>query len=136
MIKNLYIFIKINLFDVRTYKWIMVGFLSFVADYTLYIFLLNYIQIDISKALGVLLGILISFTMNRNWTFNSKTKVSKEAKKFATLYMVNLILNVLVNKYIYYLTNDIKISYFISLFVTIIIGFVGQKYWVFKKLSN
>lgn len=136
MIKNLYIFIKSNLFDVRTYKWMMVGFLSFVADYTLYIFLLNYIQIDISKALGVLLGILISFTMNRNWTFNSKTKVSKEAKKFATLYMVNLILNVLVNKYIYYLTNDIKISYFISLFVTIIIGFVGQKYWVFKKLSN
>ena len=50
--------------------------------------------------------------------------------------MVNLILNVLVNKYIYYLTNDIKISYFISLFITIIIGFVGQKYWVFKKLSN
>jgi len=136
MIKNLYIFIKSNLFDVRTYKWMMVGFLSFVADYTLYIFLLNYIQIDISKALGVLLGILISFTMNRNWTFNSKTKVSKEAKKFATLYMVNLILNVLVNKYIYYLTNDIKISYFISLFITIIIGFVGQKYWVFKKLSN
>ena len=136
MIKNLYIFIKSNLFDVRTYKLMMVGFLSFVADYTLYIFLLNYIQIDISKALGVLLGILISFTMNRNWTFNSKTKVSKEAKKFATLYMVNLILNVLVNKYIYYLTNDNKISYFISLFITIIIGFVGQKYWVFKKLSN
>ena len=48
--------------------------------------------------------------------------------------MVNLILNVLVNKYIYYLTNDIKISYFISLFITIIIGFVGQKYWVFKKV--
>lgn len=136
MIKNLYIFIKSNLFDVRTYKWMVVGFLSFVADYTLYIFLLNYIQIDISKAIGVLLGILISFTMNRNWTFNSKTKVSNEAKKFASLYMVNLLLNVLVNKYIYYLTNDIKISYFISLFITIIIGFVGQKYWVFKKLSN
>ncbi len=136
MLKNLYIFIKSNLFDIRTYKWITVGFLSFVADYTLYIFLLNYIQIDISKTLGVLLGILISFTMNRNWTFNSKSKVSQEAKKFVSLYMVNLILNVLVNKYIYYLTNDIKISYFISLFFTIIIGFIGQKYWVFKKLSN
>ena len=56
MIKNLYIFIKSNLFDVRTYKWMMVGFLSFVADYTLYIFLLNYIQIDISKALGSFVG--------------------------------------------------------------------------------
>ena len=48
----------------------------------------------------------------------------------------NLILNVGINHIAYRFTKDITISYFTALFITVSIGFIGQKYWVFKKLSN
>ena len=133
MVNQIFLFIKRNLLDVRTYKWLVTGFLSFIADYSFYTFLLSYVQMDFAKASGVLLGIIISFSINRNWTFKSKSKISGEAKKFILLYFINLVLNVFINKYIFVLTNNIQIAYFISLFVIVIIGFLGQKYWVFKS---
>tara|TARA_B100000941_G_scaffold256567_1_gene205953 strand:+ start:17519 stop:17923 length:405 start_codon:yes stop_codon:yes gene_type:complete len=133
MVNQIFLFIKRNLLDVRTYKWLATGFLSFIADYSFYTFLLSYVQMDFAKASGVLLGIIISFSINRNWTFKSKSKISGEAKKFILLYFINLVLNVFINKYIFVLTNNIQIAYFISLFVIVIIGFLGQKYWVFKS---
>ena len=133
MVNQIFLFIKRNLLDVRTYKWLATGFLSFIADYSFYTFLLSYVQMDFAKASGVLLGIIISFSINRNWTFKSNSKISGEAKKFILLYFINLVLNVFINKYIFVLTNNIQIAYFISLFVIVIIGFLGLKFWVFKS---
>ena len=124
MFNQIFLFIKRNLLDVRTYKWLATGFFSFIADYSFYTFLLSYVQMDFAKASGVLLGIIISFSINRNWTFKSKSKISGEAKKFILLYFINLVLNVFINKYIFVLTNNIQIAYFISLFVIVIIGFL------------
>ncbi len=81
-------------------------------------------------------GIFISYNLNRRWTFKSKNNISYEAKKFLMLYGFNLILNVGINHIAYRFTKDITISYFTALFITVSIGFIGQKYWVFKKLSN
>tara|TARA_A100001234_G_C12641850_1_gene392364 strand:+ start:3883 stop:4293 length:411 start_codon:yes stop_codon:yes gene_type:complete len=136
MFSHLYKFIKQNLLDIRTYKWFVSGLIAFSCDYFLYINLIKYIQIDISKSLGVMFGIFISYNLNRRWTFKSKNNISYEAKKFLMLYGFNLILNVGINHIAYRFTKDITISYFTALFITVSIGFIGQKYWVFKKLSN
>jgi len=133
MVKKIYYFILENLFDIKAYKWFLCGVTSSTCDYFLYTFLINHIQLDLSKLLGVLLGMQISYLLNRIWTFQSKLKVKPELKKFILLYSLCLFINVAINNIAYGLSKNITLSFIITLFVTALIGFIGQKYWVFRN---
>tara|TARA_B100000131_G_scaffold182673_1_gene176182 strand:- start:108 stop:509 length:402 start_codon:yes stop_codon:yes gene_type:complete len=133
MIKKIYYFILENLFDIKAYKWFLCGATSSTCDYFLYTFLIDYIQLDFAKFLGVLLGMQISYFLNRIWTFNSKLKVKPELKRFILLYSLCLLINVVINNIAYGLSRNITLSFMITLFITALIGFIGQKYWVFRN---
>ena len=42
-------------------------------------------------------------------------------------------INVAINNIAYGLSKNITLSFIITLFVTALIGFIGQKYWVFRN---
>jgi len=138
--------------DTKTYKWAVVGLFALVCDYNLYNFLLSRIDMDLAKATSTFLGVNISFHFNRFWTFKSISSYMNDMKRYVALYSVTIIVNVYTNKIVYMILLDvyhnhiqnqlmqrgtiINIAYFAALCVSVIIGYFGQRLWVFKNRLN
>jgi len=119
--------------DPKTYKWGTIGIFALICDYWLYNFLLDKIGMDIAKAASTFLGVNISFHFNRLWTFKSKSAYFDDLKRYLALYVVAILVNVVVNNFAFKVVQDIDLAYFIALFVSVIIGYFGQRLWVFKN---
>ena len=119
--------------DQKTYKWAAIGILALICDYLLYNFLLDKIGMDMAKAASTFLGVNISFHFNRLWTFKSESAYFDDLKRYLALYVVAILVNVVVNNFAFKVVQDIDLAYFIALFVSVIIGYFGQRLWVFKN---
>ena len=119
--------------DPKTYKWGTIGIFALICDYWLYNFLLDKIGMDIAKAASTFLGVNISFHFNRLWTFKSESAYFDDLKRYLALYVVAILVNVVVNNFAFKVVQDIDLAYFIALFVSVIIGYFGQRLWVFKN---
>lgn len=119
--------------DPKTYKWGTIGIFALICDYWLYNFLLDKIGMDIAKAASTFLGVNISFHFNRLWTFKSESAYFEDLKRYLALYVVAILVNVVVNNFAFKVVQDIDLAYFIALFVSVIIGYFGQRLWVFKN---
>jgi len=119
--------------DPKTYKWGTIGLFALICDYWLYNFLLDKIGMDIAKAASTFLGVNISFHFNRLWTFKSESAYFDDLKRYLALYVVAILVNVVVNNFAFKVVQDIDLAYFIALFVSVIIGYFGQRLWVFKN---
>jgi len=126
-------YILMLLKDPKTYKWGTIGLFALICDYWLYNFLLDKIGMDIAKAASTFLGVNISFHFNRLWTFKSKSAYFDDLKRYLALYVVAILVNVVVNNFAFKVVQDIDLAYFIALFVSVIIGYFGQRLWVFKN---
>ena len=119
--------------DPKTYKWASIGILALICDLSLYKFLLTKIDMDIAKAASTFLGVNISFHFNRLWTFKSVASYFDDLKRYIALYIVAILVNVVVNNFAFKIVDVIDLAYFIALFVSVIIGYFGQRLWVFKN---
>ncbi|MBT6795540.1 hypothetical protein HOA97_01230 [bacterium] len=119
--------------DPKTYKWGTIGIFALICDYWLYNFLLDKIGMDMAKAASTFLGVNISFHFNRLWTFKSESAYFDDLKRYLALYVVAILVNVVVNNFAFKVVQDIDLAYFIALFVSVIIGYFGQRLWVFKN---
>ncbi len=119
--------------DRKTYKWATIGIFALVCDLSLYKFLLSKIDMDLAKAASTFLGVNISFHFNRLWTFKSIGSYFDDLKRYIALYFIAILVNVFVNNISYKILNDINQAYFVALFVSVIIGYFGQRLWVFKN---
>tara|TARA_B100001175_G_C19496908_1_gene635848 strand:+ start:223 stop:630 length:408 start_codon:yes stop_codon:yes gene_type:complete len=126
-------YILMLLKDPKTYKWGTIGLFALICDYWLYNFLLDKIGMDIAKAASTFLGVNISFHFNRLWTFKSESAYFDDLKRYLALYVVAILVNVVVNNFAFKVVQDIDLAYFIALFVSVIIGYFGQRLWVFKN---
>ena len=119
--------------DPKTYKWASIGLLALVCDLSLYKYLLAKIDMDAAKAASTFLGVNISFHFNRLWTFKSIGRYFDDLKRYLALYIIAILVNVLVNNFAFKIFQDIDLAYFIALCVSVIIGYFGQRIWVFKN---
>ncbi len=113
---------------------------------------------DVFKALGFLSGTLITYNLNKYWTWRTPDRNHKRLLNFFILYSVSFIINIAVNKSALGLFHDNelvvmfrdagdKMSEFLAfktdkLFAFIlataassIVNFIGQKIWVFNEPS-
>ena len=119
--------------DPKTYKWASIGFLALVCDLSLYKYLLPKIDMDAAKAASTFLGVNISFHFNRLWTFKSIGRYFDDLKRYLALYIIAILVNVVVYNFAFKIFQDIDLAYFIALCVSVIIGYFGQRIWVFKN---
>ena len=119
--------------DIKTYKWGTIGIFALLCDYSTYNFLLSIIDMDYAKAASTFVGVNISFHFNRLWTFQSKAKYFDDLKRYLALYIIAILVNVVVNNFAFKIVQDIDLAYFIALCVSVIIGYFGQRLWVFKN---
>ena len=85
-----------------------------------------------------MLGTLNSYIFNRTITFQSDIRHDLGALKHYFVYGISLLCNVSINYLIYsHLVNNTgnayQIAFLAATIVSIVINFVGLKYFVFKK---
>ena len=110
-----------------------IGLFALYCDYSIYNFLLTLIDMDLAKGASTFVGVNISFHLNRVWTFKSKARYFDDLKRYIALYTLTIAVNVYTNKVAYMILEDINAAYFIALFISVTIGYFGQRLWVFKN---
>ena len=115
-------------------KFLFVGGSSTLLDFIVYMLLSNFILLSIAKALSMVLSCTYSFCLNRRWTFQNKQKInSNQLMKYIVTQLINIITNVMINQFLYMLTNNKLIAYIVATTIAMLINYVLQKNVVFKE---
>lgn len=129
---NIYTFIKAQLS----------AFIGGIIDYLVMIASTEwlYIHYTVSILLGGIIGALVNFTINRNWTFEgaastANIKIGVQLLKFAIMVGGSTLLKAMGT---YLITEGMRIDYrasriMIDLMVSIGFNYTLQKYWVFRR---
>jgi len=116
-----------------------------IVDYLSMIFFTEFLDIHytISIVIGGMIGAIVNFSLNKRWTFRSKNNAYKNTIQTQLLKFLLVVLNSIIMKVLgtYFVTDYLGIDYKISrlgvdLFVSLMINFSLQKYWVFRKTIN
>jgi putative flippase GtrA len=115
-------------------KYIIAGISAVATDFIAYRLLSLLLLISIAKTISYILGMVVAFYLNRTWTFKSKEKAHSDLMKFIVLYTTSLALNVLTNHaMLYFIPTAITFAFLVATGVSVVINYIGQKFWVFKK---
>ncbi len=80
---------------------------------------------------GAVAGAVTNFSINRQWTFNSKKEsIQTQTMRYTLIWIGSLILNI---SGLYFLTHFLNVKYIISKVVTSIIVGVSFNYFFQKK---
>ena len=98
---------------------------------------------DVSKTLSFICGSIVTYNLNKFWTWKQKDRSNVRFVKFFSLYLVSLLLNVGVNKGALIALEDIEflkpipfkflVAFIAATGFSAIFNFAGQKIWVFKS---
>lgn len=129
--KNLFQFVKFGL----------VGILNTAVDFGIFTFL-NYLLGEqfyrISQIISYSCAVLNSYYFNKSWTFQAGYRFNLiEMLKFLTVNLISLgislfFLTLFHEKY----QIEILWSKVGATFFSVLINFIGNKYWVFKKIKQ
>lgn len=114
-------------------KFIVAGIIAVAVDFGAYYFLINYMSHNVSKGFSFLVGSIIAYLLNKFWTFKTKEFSGTQLFRFFLLYATTLAINVLVNKGVLNLFNNVLFGFLCATGASTILNFFGQKFWVFKK---
>lgn len=103
-------------------------------DFILYrIFILCDIDVTIAKTISYISGAVVGFIINKFWTFESKKFNISEVFRYIFLYAVSAMVNTLINTLVIIFTSMTIFAFLCATFVSMIINFIGQKFFVFRK---
>ena len=137
-------------------KFIISGILAVGVDFVVYFVLSQYMGTNESKALSFCSGMLVTYNLNKYWTWRQTDKNNKRLSLFAVLYFAALIINVSANSFLiasiptylfrfslesevqeiiqsYALSLDKFLAFFFATALSATATFIGQKYWLFKQ---
>jgi len=119
------------------------AFIGGMVDYLTMIFFteLFHVHYTLSIIIGGIIGSVVNFSINKQWTFRSKDNPYSNSVNIQSLRFVLVVINSIVMKDLgtYLITNQLHLDYkigrlMVDLFVSLIFNFTLQKYWVFKKV--
>lgn len=133
---------------IRIVKFGMTGVLNTLVDFVVSALFFNLIGLPevIANLFGFCCGMLCSYTINRTWTFKSKSGFfSPEMIKFIVVNLIGLLINLglmslsvnvifansAINENIVFYGSKIVITC-----VVMIVNFIGNRLWVFKQSSD
>ena len=124
---------KKNKLENQILIFIIIGGLATTIDFIIYSYLLDFISINFSEFISMLVSSLFSYFMNKIFTFNKgKNYNSKYLIKFYIIFLLNLLTNIFVNYYVYKWTSIKILAFILATLFGMIVNFIGQKFFVFK----
>ena len=124
-------------FEIEIVRYIISGMSAVFTDFVSYILLYELLNFNasISKGASYILGAFLAFIINKLWTFETakshKTHVA--LIKFVILYSFSFTLNILINAVVLELTAFTLFAFAIATGTSIVVNYLGQKFWVFRK---
>ena len=136
-------------------KFIISGILAVAVDFTVYFGLSQVLDPSLSKALSFCAGMVVTYNLNKYWTWKQPEKDKKRLMLFIVLYAFALLVNVKTNEYMLetlpnYTFNfalrsemqevvksitigvDKLMAFGIATCASVMLTYIGQKYWLFK----
>ncbi|MFT4344163.1 MAG: GtrA family protein [Candidatus Woesearchaeota archaeon] len=117
-------------------RFCLVGIISTTCNYTLFLILLfSGVHYIIASSLGYISGIIISYFINKSFTFNvtQKTTIHHLAKYYA-VFILSLIFGLgLIHVQVSYFLIHPAIAYAVVLAITTVTNYLGTHYLVFAK---
>lgn len=137
-------------------KFIISGILAVGVDFTVYFALSQFLDPSMSKAISFCSGMVVTYNMNKFWTWKQPEKDNKRLMLFTVLYAVALLVNVSMNNlmlstipnytFSFLLNSDTNeviksvvigvdklAAFLIATVASVAITYVGQKYWLFRE---
>ena len=139
-------------------KFIISGLLAVAVDFIVYFLLSQFLDMNLSKALSFMSGMLVTYNLNKYWTWRQPDKNNKRLMLFIVLYALAMVVNVVANQqafellpnseFICSLRNsngnlsdlitvkiDKVLAFVVATGVSATLTFLGQKFWLFKVKS-
>jgi putative flippase GtrA len=143
---------KITELNKQIIKFTIIGIIAVLVDLSFYFLFLNTFPEKIftivsneagAKTLSFLCGLIVTYTLNKYWTWKEKGRSGKRFMKFIALYGGSLLINVSVNSSLLFILHrflwlqNLPYKYMIAFTgatgISALMNFVGQKFWVFKS---
>jgi len=120
--------------------FLVVGASTVFVDFIIYRGILGFqfMEVDMAKATGFLVGTLFAYFANRFWTFGHKSHITGSAWRFSALYLSTLGANVLINALALKLLADVaaffQLAFLLATGVSACLNFLGMKFFVFRSI--
>ena len=125
-----------NVFYIQFLKFVIIGSLSTLVNYSVFFILYKYVLINYlySAAIGFLLGVFVGYFFNKYWTFQYLKKKIATPIFYLIVYCFSLVFNLFV---LYLLVDfvglDPLLGNLIAIACSTITNFLGVKFIVFRK---
>jgi putative flippase GtrA len=136
-------------------KFVISGLLAVSVDFFVYFAVSQYMPMNLSKGISFCSGMLVTYNLNKYWTWRQNDKDNKRLLLFSLLYLVAMVINITANQYAYNLLPNnefiaslrnsdgivkdlitVKIdklfAFVIATGLSALFTFIGQKYWLFR----
>jgi putative flippase GtrA len=136
-------------------KFIISGVLAVGVDFMVYFALSQFLDPNLSKAISFCAGMVVTYNMNKFWTWKQPEKNNKRLLLFTVLYAIALLVNVKTNEFMldtlpnytfsFLLNSDTSkvlksmvigvdklAAFLIATVASVAITYIGQRYWLFK----
>ena len=115
------------------FRFLIVGGLSTLIDFIIYMLLSNYIDISVSKCCSMIIASIFAYVCNKNWTFSdSESTNAKKIFKYIISQLINITVNTTINTVMYNLTKIKVLAFVVATGVAMIINYLLQKTIVFR----
>lgn len=118
-------------------RFLFGGGSAVIVDYLAYQWFMSMgLDRNIAKAISFVCGAIVGFVINKFWTFESRSFSKGEIIRYVILYACTACINALVNKIVLTLVSIEMLGFLCATAVSTILNFMGQKYFVFRKLGD
>lgn len=137
-------------------KFAISGVLAVMVDFLVYFSISQLLEINLSKGIGFCSGMLVTYNLNKFWTWRQRDKNNQRLYLFIGLYMVAMFINILVNNYafnkipntetvlsirntsknlieFFAVKNNKVFAFLIATISSATLTFLGQKFWLFRN---
>ncbi|RDU56684.1 GtrA family protein [Helicobacter sp. MIT 99-5507] len=121
--------------DSKFVRYLIIGVFNTAIGYGIIFILMAFLVIpEIANIIGYIIGIIISYVLNKIYTFRTKTKSKKEFFRFVICMICSYLINfiVLVILYRNFGVDKYIATIIASVFYTIS-GYIFSKYFAFKN---
>jgi putative flippase GtrA len=136
-------------------KFIISGVFAVAVDFVVYFAVSQYLGINLSKGISFCSGMLVTYNLNKYWTWRQKDKDNRRLLLFTVLYLAAMFINIWANQTAIDLlpnssfitsvsksTGEINnlltvkidkvLAFIVATGISATFTFLGQKYWLFK----